>query len=458
MNVPFFAAGAALDVHILSVVPFAALLLAIAAFPIVAGHWWHHHRSKVLIVVALALPSVVYLMAIGPRTEWRSLAALGHEVDEYISFVALLGSLYVVAGGVVLHGTLRPSPLRNTLLLAIGGVLANLIGTTGASMLLIRPFLRMNERRRSKAHLVVFFIFVVSNLGGLLTPLGDPPLFLGFLKGVAFSWTLGLWREWLVVNGIVLAVFFTWDALIFRREPIPSSWSASAQQAAAAEPLRLAGAFNFLLLAGILAAVLLQSEPFGSACSAWVGRFVPCPDLTLRYPAGECVMLALALLSLWLTPWSLRQSNGFTWGPILEVAIVFAGLFVTMVPALELLKVHGRELGITEPWQFFWLTGVLSSFLDNAPTYMAFGTMAAGSDDLGSLMREAPLVLRAISCGAVLMGANTYIGNGPNFMVKAIADESGVQTPSFFGYMAWSGLVLLPVFVLVTFLFFMPGR
>jgi len=328
------------------------------------------------------------------------------------------------------------------LFLAMGAVLANLIGTTGASVLLIRPVLRINSERQHTAHLPIFFIFTVSNLGGLLTPLGDPPLFLGFLNGVPFSWTLTLWPEWLLVNGVVLTLFLIWDTIAHGREPA----RASARDKSEAEPLRLRGLVNILFLAGIMGGVLLQGT-------------LPSPRGEV---AGGAVMLAMAVLSLLFTPRGLRAANAFTWEPIAEVAILFAGIFVTMVPALEILAGHGGALGISQPWQFFWLTGILSAFLDNAPTYLTFATMAAGSEDFALLVHgqvpglDGPLVLKAISCGAVFMGALTYIGNGPNFMVKAIADAAGYRTPSFFGYLAYSCLILLPVFVLVTILFFRP--
>jgi Na+/H+ antiporter NhaD/arsenite permease-like protein len=300
-------------------------------------------------------------------------------------------------------------------------------------MLLIRPLLHINQGRRHMAHLPVFFIFSVSNVGGLLTPLGDPPLFLGFLKGVDFFWTLSLWRQWLLVNGWVLAVFWTWETLVFRREAVQATPSSNPER------LSVKGAINFLFLAGILAAVLLES-----------------PYFELRKPWGQIIMLAMALLSLALTPRGLRQANHFTWGPIIEVAVIFAGIFVAMVPALHLLRGRGPALGLNNlaPWQYFALTGGLSALLDNAPTYVAFATMAASPHDLDWLSVNRMLVLQAISCGAVFMGALTYIGNGPNFMVKAIAEETGVRTPSFFGYMVYSGLVLGPVLVLTALVFF----
>lgn len=425
------AVDAALDIPWWTAGPFVGLLLCIALLPLVAEHFWGKNRNKLLVVVPIAGGVAAYLVTLGAG----GVAALTHGVLEYASFIVLLGSLYVIAGGIVLDTDLRGRPLTNTGLLAFGAVLANAIGTTGASMLLIRPFLRMNSERRKKAHLPIFFIFIVSNLGGLLTPLGDPPLFLGLLKKVPFTWTLRLWPEWLVANGLVLLVFLFWDTLACRgeeelpRPPGDRSW------------LRLSGTVNFLFLAGVVAAVLAKSYLDGTPYEAWY--------------LSEAGMVAMAVLSLLLTPRRLRGANGFTWGPILEVAILFAGIFVTMVPALELLKLHGAELGVEKPWQFFWMSGGLSSFLDNAPTYATFGTLASGSStDFSVLVAERPEVLAAISCGAVFMGANTYIGNGPNFMVKSITEESGVRMPSFFGYMLYSGLILLPVFGLVTVLFF----
>jgi Na+/H+ antiporter NhaD/arsenite permease-like protein len=357
-----------------------------------------------------------------------------------VSFILLLGSLYVVSGGIVLAGDYAPTPATNTLILGVGCVLANLIGTTGASVLLIRPLLRINKERRYSRHLPVFFIFTVSNLGGLLTPLGDPPLFLGFLHEVPFFWTLRLWPEWLLVNGSVLAIFWIWDTLAFRKETM--SVAVPGQEARAA--LKLQGLINLPLLGGIMAGVLLQGvlpDPWGDI-------------------GGGMIMAAMAGMSLFLTPTSLRQANAFTWDPILEVAILFAGIFVTMVPALALLEANHDAFGLTEPWQFFWLTGGLSAFLDNAPTYLTFATMAAGSPDFLNLVNDnvpgidGPHVLQAISCGAVFMGALTYIGNGPNFMVKAIADQAGYKMPSFFGYFGWACAVLVPVLLVVTLVFF----
>jgi Na+/H+ antiporter NhaD/arsenite permease-like protein len=430
--------GALVELPLWSVAPFVLLLLCIAILPLVAGHWWHSNRNRAIVAAVFAVPVAAYLLYLQVAQEQPTVALLTHELIDYVSFILLLGSLYTVSGGIVLRGDLQPTPLTNTLFLGFGAVLANLIGTTGASVLLIRPLLRINRPRQHTRHLPIFFIFTVSNLGGLLTPLGDPPLFLGFLNGVPFTWTLALWPQWLLVNGLVLAIFFVWDILAYRRETIGTL----THSATGAEPLRVEGLFNLLLLAGIMAGVLLH----GSLPSPWgdVG--------------GGLVMLVMGVLSLVLTPRRLREANAFTWEPILEVAILFAGIFVTMVPALELLSERGQQLGVSRPWEYFWLTGLLSGFLDNAPTYLTFATMAAGSTDFNRLVLgqvpDGPLILQAISCGAVFMGALTYIGNGPNFMVKAIADEAGFRMPAFLGYLAYSCMILLPVFVVVTFIFF----
>jgi Na+/H+ antiporter NhaD/arsenite permease-like protein len=437
-------------VPIWSVTPFVLLLLCIAVLPLVAEHFWHKNRNKAIVAAALALPVAGYLLWLGPATQWHSTQALLGEVAEYGSFLALLGSLYIVAGGLTLEGDLPASPAANTLLLAFGAVLANLIGTTGASMALIRPLLQANRTRTHRGHLPVFFIFTVSNVGGLLTPLGDPPLFLGFLYGVDFFWTFRLWRHWLLVNGLVLLVFWVLDSRARRHESPPAIASDTRQ------PLRLRGTLNLVWLAGIIAAVLFQSKQAGDPAGVWLSQFFPCPSLTLTQPWGEMLMIAMALFSLWLTPRGARRLNGFTWGPIAEVAILFAGIFVAMVPALDLLQGRGPEWGLNAlaPWQYFWATGLLSSLLDNAPTYLAFATMAASPHDIAWLATNRPQVLEAISCGAVFMGANSYVGNGPNFMVKAMAEDAGYRPPSFLGYMVYAALVLGPIFLLVTFLFF----
>jgi Na+/H+ antiporter NhaD/arsenite permease-like protein len=436
-------AGPAVPVWL--VAPFGLLLLAIAVLPLAAEHFWHKNRNKGLVAALFAVPVVGYCWLHGRDT----FALVQHGLVEYLEFIVLLAALYVVAGGILVEGSWRASAPANTLVLAIGGVLANLIGTTGASMVLIRVFLRINQRRTHKGHLPVFFIFIVSNLGGLLTPLGDPPLFLGFLRGIDFFWTLCLWPEWLTCLGIVLTVFFVVDSRSLRREPTTL--------AVAAQPVRVRGLVNLLFLAGILMAVLLQCEDVAQPVTRFANRFFPCPSLRLDFPWPGIAMALMAVLSLALTPRGLRKANEFGWHAIIEVAVLFVGIFITMQPALQLVARRGGELGISEPWQFFWLTGLLSAGLDNAPTYVTFATLASGGAELETLQTaHGGQLLQAISCGAVFMGAMTYIGNGPNFMVKAIADHSGYRTPSFFGYLGWSISILVPIFVVITFLHFPP--
>jgi Na+/H+ antiporter NhaD/arsenite permease-like protein len=425
------AGGQQLQLPYWSAVPFALLLLCVALLPLIAEHWWHKNANKALVSALLAIPTALYLLYVQLSSGQHTLEHLGDKLLEYFSFIALLGSLYTVSGGIVVTGDLPARPAVNTMILAIGSALANLVGTTGASMLLIGPLLRINAHRARKQHLPLFFIFTVSNTGGLLTPLGDPPLFLGFLNGVPFHWTLSLWREWLVVNGLLLVIFFVWDTL--------SSGSTKIAPIGGGQPLRVHGLANFILLAGIIGSVLLQSALTGPA----------------RDVVPALLMIALGALSLQRTPAALRQANSFSWEPIVEVAVLFIGIFVTMVPALIILEAHGAEVGLDAAWQYFWLTGGLSAFLDNAPTYLTFATVAAGTEPIGWLANQRPVILQAISCGAVFMGALTYIGNGPNFMVKAIAEKSNYPMPSFFGYLLRSLLVLGPVFLLVTYLFFL---
>jgi Na+/H+ antiporter NhaD/arsenite permease-like protein len=426
-----------MDVPLLSIVPFCVLLLAIAVLPLVAPHFWHSNLNRALVALALALPIAGFLVGRGQP----GLSALAHALVEYGEFILLLGSLYVVAGGIVVEGRFRPTPTTNAMFLAIGAVLANLVGTTGASMVLARPLFRINRGRAHHRHVPIFFIFVVSNLGGALTPLGDPPLFLGYLRGVDFTFPLTLWPHWLLVNGSVIALFFGWDLTCSRREP--NALPAPTED----RLLAVRGMVNIALMAGVIAAVLLRSPELG-------GFLHTLPD-----PWPEVIpslaMLALTVLSLVLTPRGLRADNGFTWAPLVEVAVLFFGIFVTMVPALVFLERFGADLGVTEPWQYFWATGGLSAFLDNAPTYLAFATIAGHGRPLAELMRQEPAVLRAISAGAVFLGALTYIGNGPNFMVKAIAEDMGYGMPSFFGYLGYSTAILLPIFGLGTWLFFM---
>ena len=400
--------------------PFAGLLLAIAILPLAAPHFWDSNLRKLAVAGALALPVLSLYAQVRP-------GALGHAASDYVSFIVLLGGLFVISGGILLEGDLQATTRTNAFLLGAGALFASFIGTTGASMLLIRPLLQTNRERKRVAHTVVFFIFLVSNIGGCLTPLGDPPLFLGYLAGVPFAWTLRLLPEWLFTVVLVLAVYVVWD----RRERAREAAADLKRDFYEVRPLRIAGKDNLVLLAGVLAAVAL-----------------------LQAPWRELVILGLAWLSYSRTDRALHEANRFTFRPILEVAALFAGIFVTMLPALDLLRARGAELGVREPWQFFWASGMLSSFLDNAPTYLTFLALARGlglTPEVAGVPHE---ILRAISLGSVFMGANSYIGNGPNFMVRAIAEERGVRMPSFGGYMLYSGAVLIPIFVLVTLAFF----
>jgi Na+/H+ antiporter NhaD/arsenite permease-like protein len=427
--------------------PFVGMLLSIAILPLAAGEWFERNRNKAVVAALFGTPVVVYLLL---RQGEAGREAVLHTAEEYVSFIILLFALFTVAGGIHLSGNLLGKPHVNALFLGLGAVFANLVGTTGAAMVLIRPLLRANAERSRVTHTVIFFIFVVCNCGGLLTPLGDPPLFLGFLRGVPFTWTFRLLPQWLLVNGIVILVYYLLDRREYRREP----GGALVADELDYVPLRLMGAQNILFLGGIMACVLF-SAPLHEAGAAVGFPFV-----------REVLMVALAVLSLLLGSPQARRLNNFAWAPIAEVAIVFAGIFACMVPALEILRARGDEFGLTQPWQYFWVTGSLSSFLDNAPTYLTLGSVAQGYLGLEAFHDLASSVvthssglspaafLAAISCGAVFMGANSYIGNAPNFMVRAIAEHHGIRMPHFFGYMGYSAVVLLPVFALVTLVFF----
>jgi Na+/H+ antiporter NhaD/arsenite permease-like protein len=386
-------------------------------------------------------------------------------VIDYIPFIVLLTGLFVIAGGIIVRGSLTGTPVLNTAILAIGAVLASLIGTTGASMVLIRPLIRALSQRQYKVHTIVFFIFLISNIGGSLTPIGDPPLFLGFLHGVPFFWTLALLPMFALNVSILLIVYYFLDSYFLRKEGRVLAQGDTAQQS-----VSLGGMTNFWYLAGVIAAVIFSGtfakHPFFFDAVAGHDRGLPVFTLeghTLVMPliniCRDGFILLMAWLSMRTTSTSLRQENNFTWGPIKEVAVLFAGIFATIIPALAILSARGSELGVTTPMQFFWATGLLSSFLDNAPTYLTFLTLAGGLGitfgvwtDIGTVTPE---ILMAISAGSVFMGANTYIGNAPNFMVRSIAEENQIKMPSFFGYMGWSLAVLIPLFVLDTIIFFL---
>jgi Na+/H+ antiporter NhaD/arsenite permease-like protein len=441
-----------------SVLPFIGILLSIAIFPLAAPTFWHHHFGKVSLAWSLIIAIPFYLAYKG--------AAI-HEIIhiflvDYIPFIILLWGLFTVSGGIYLRGTLVGTPIVNAIFLLIGTILASWMGTTGAAMLLIRPVLRANAKRKYKQHVVIFFIFLVANIGGSLTPLGDPPLFLGFLHGVPFFWTMKILPHMLTVSALVLIIFYIIDSILYKREETTS------EPAEVKEPLRLEGAHNFLFLLGILGAVLMSG-------TWYTGEVV-----ILNVPLGhqdllrDVLIVLMGLLSWWTTKKEVRAANGFTWFAIQEVAILFAGIFMTIIPALDMLRAgtHGAMAfiinAVKEPWNYFWMAGALSSFLDNAPTYLTFfntaiGRLSISPNDVTGILTgtiHSPAAdqfvgfLKAISAGAVFFGANTYIGNAPNFMVRSIAEENKVPMPSFFGYMLWSIGILIPIFFIVTFIFF----
>jgi Na+/H+ antiporter NhaD/arsenite permease-like protein len=437
-----------------SVIPFVLTLLSLAVLPVAAGAFWHKHYPKVIGAIAVAF-TVPFLVAY----RGEAVHDLVHiALADYLPFLALIFGLYTASGGLVLEGDLRGAPAVNTALLAFGTAIASVIGTTGASMLLIRPLLRANAHRARRGHLVVFFIFLVSNIGGCLTPLGDPPLFLGFLAGVPFGWTLRLAPQLLLLAGVLLPTFFFVDRWFLAREqPAPLSPPAERRL------LRLEGKLNLLFLAGIVGAVLLSG--------VWRAGTVPVmgASLPLAGLARDGLIILCGVGSLWATPTRHREANAFSWEPVREVAILFAGIFATITPLLAILAA-GSEGPLAPlfhpldaPWQYFWTTGLLSSFLDNAPTYLTilnaqierFGTGGSELAAAAALARDHAPHLVALSAGAVFMGASTYIGNAPNFMVKAIAEEAGVAMPSFFGYIVrWSLPILVPTFLLLTVVFY----
>ncbi|MDR2088909.1 MAG: sodium:proton antiporter [Clostridiales Family XIII bacterium] len=442
-----------------SVAPFAGLLLSIAIFPLIKPHWWEKHLLKVSIFWSL-LFFVPFAIVFGAKPAFFELIEI--VLLDYLPFIVLLWGLFAVSGGIVLRGDLAGTPKVNLVMLLIGTLLASWVGTTGASMLLIRPMLRANAWRKKKAHVVVFFIFLVSNMGGCLTPVGDPPLFLGFLRGVPFFWTMRLLPLLLFNAAVLLAVFFFMDTRIYKKELLESGGPANS---GGKVPLSLAGAHNLLFIAVIVGSVILSgiTATHPSFYDENLGVLFGIPvyeGVILPYSSVlQMALIVLAgILSIVTTKSELRRENLFTWGPIKEVAHLFIGIFITMIPALALLNAHGAELGLTRPWQFFWATGALSSFLDNAPTYLVFMTTAGSLGAAEGLATAAgviaPKLLLAVSAGAVFMGANTYIGNAPNFMVRSIAEENGIRMPSFFGYIGWSLCFLVPLFLLDTLLFF----
>lgn len=467
-----------------SIIPFAGILLSIALLPLIAPHFWHHHYPKVSLFWALVL-AVPFLIAY-KGTAFYEIVHI-YLVD-YFPFIILLWGLFTVSGGILLRGTLKGTPGVNTLLLLIGTILASWMGTTGAAMLLIRPIIRSNSDRKYKIHIIVFFIFLVANIGGSLTPLGDPPLFLGFIHGVPFFWTFALFPMMLFLAVALLVIFFILDTILYKKESITPSDEEKA-------PLKLEGCHNFIFLLGILGAVLLSGN-WKPGDITILGVHVGIQNLT-----RDATIIGMGLLSLITTRKLTRQDNEFTWAPIKEVAYLFAGIFMTIIPALAMLKAGAEGAMafiiniVKEPYHYFWITGVLSSFLDNAPTYLTFFNLALGrlglpeavvnpllsglalepgavqaavanlnlpaaeaknivNNMLSGNAEKFIIYLKAISAGAVFFGANTYIGNAPNFMVRSIAEENKINMPSFFGYMIWSVGILCPLFLIVTFLFF----
>jgi Na+/H+ antiporter NhaD/arsenite permease-like protein len=447
-----------IELPLWSAIPFIGILLSIAVFPLIAPHFWHHHFPKISAAWAL-------IFAIPFLFVYKGQAV--HEIlhiylIDYIPFIILLWGLFTISGGIYIKGTLKGTPILNTFLILIGTALASWVGTTGAAMIMIRPLLRANADRKHKVHLIIFFIFLVANIGGTLTPLGDPPLFLGFLHGVSFFWTLGLLPELIVVAIILLVIFYIWDTILYRKEGL------STQTSTEKTPIKIEGAFNFIFLLGVVGGVLFS----GIAQLGEVNVFGI--HLYIQSICRDVWIVLMGLLSLKFTTQAIRKENEFSWFPIQEVAYLFAGIFMTIIPALAILKAgeHGAMAALIQavetPKHFFWVTGILSSFLDNAPTYLTFFNTALGKLGItepavreafaaGTITTSFPefeKLLIGISLGAVFMGANTYIGNAPNFMVKSIAEESGIKMPSFFGFMfKYSIPILIPVFFIITLIF-----
>ena len=440
-------------------IPFAGILLCIALFPLVKPTWWEEHQAPVVLAWSLAF-IVPFVMGFGAHHTAE--VVLECIINDYLTFIVLLFGLFCVAGNITLEGDLAGSPRINVGLLLFGTLLSSWVGTTGASMLMVRPIIKMNSWRRRKRHIMIFFIFLISNIGGCLTPIGDPPLLMGFMRGVPFFWSLRLLPILAFNVAVLLFVFYHLDMRAYRKD------IADGRKPDISKPgteIRIAGLHNLIFLAAIVVAVLLSgtlpSLPLFRNADGTVRGIPILGEVTLTWPA--VIEIAIILASAWLsfrtTSAKVRTENHFTWGAIKEVATLFIGIFITMQPALMILKANGASLGLDSPYQMFWATGALSSFLDNTPTYLVFLTTAGSlgfTEGIATALGTVPAkMLVAISCGAVFMGANTYIGNAPNFMVKSISDENGVRMPSFFGYILWSLGFLIPVFILDTLIFFL---
>ena len=437
-------------------IPFAGLLLCIAVMPLIKAEWWEAHQPHVVLmwILLMVIPfAVVY--GTGKATE----TVLECIVNDYLTFIVLLFGLFCVSGNITMEGDFAGSPRVNVCLLAFGTLLSSCIGTTGASMLMIRPMIRANKWRRRKVQVMVFFIFLVSNIGGCLTPVGDPPLLMGFMNGVDFFWSLNLLPVMILNVVLLLALFYVIDSRAYKKDL--AEGAKQPEVSGEHKKLRLNGAHNIIFLLMIIVAVILsgvlpKTVPFFKGSIHFYGEV----ELGFASILEMVMILAAAFLSYKTTKKEVREANHFTWDAIQEVATLFIGIFVTMIPALLILKARGASLGVNEPWQYFWMTGLLSSFLDNTPTYLVFFTTAASSGLAGASMISTAIgqipkiFLMAISCGAVFMGANTYIGNAPNFMVRSIAEENDIKMPSFFGYMGWSIGCLIPVFIIDMLVFF----
>lgn len=429
-----------------SMIPFGLMLLAIAVAPLLAEHWWESNKHKLTVALFLGVPTAICLIMGGMMHE------LEHQLfGDYVPFIILLLALYVVTGGIHVSGDIKATPWVNTSFLGLGWLLASIMGTTGAAMLLIRPLITTNKQREHKVHTILFFIALCANCGGLLTPLGDPPLFMLFLRGAEFSWFMSMWAPWLFTGALLMGIYFVWDTIYYKKEHAQALQADHEQQV----PLVFKGKHNFLYLVGIVLTVaFINSGTIPEMAN-------PHAPMWLRY-LREIVLLSLTFGSLYTTKRNVRYGmNKFSWTPIMEVAVLFLGIFTTMTPALAYLNANAASLGLDATWQFYYSTGLLSSFLDNTPTAVAFHSVATGltPDQIavfgGDMMAGVPeILLKAICLGSVFFGAMTYIGNGPNFMVKAIAEENGIKMPSFFGYMLkFSLVVLLPVYILVQLIF-----
>ena len=453
------ASEAAPSIPIWLCAPFAGLLLCIAILPLVKAEWWESHQPQMVALWSL-LFIIPYALSFSPGTAFETV--LECIVNDYLTFIVLLFGLFCVSGNITMTGDLAGSPRINVGLLTLGTLLSSWIGTTGASMLMIRPVLKMNSWRKKKRHIIVFFIFLVSNIGGVLTPIGDPPLLMGFMRGVPFFWSLRMFPVLLLNMAVLLFLFYWIDRRAYRQD------IAAGLKPDISRPgteVKIKGLHNLIFLAMIVAAVILSGTlpgmaAFQDASGNVLGIHI-FGEVTLGYPAliEVVIILLAALLSFKTTDKNIRRENHFTWGAIKEVAVLFVGIFITMQPALMLLKANGANLGLSKPFEMFWATGMLSSFLDNTPTYLVFLTTAGSlgfTEGMATTLGVVPVqMLMAISAGAVFMGANTYIGNAPNFMVKSIADENGVNMPSFFGYLRWSLTILVPVFLLDMVIFFL---